>query len=76
MALPDSSPVGKKLLGPALKTCLAGPEEEWYWNAWDTVLRYGCIRLGNRYWRLYQDGDVFAVEASSEGDDWLANQAD
>lgn len=42
--------------------CLAGPNEEWYWEAWDAIQRkaehtdkYGCK------WHLEQDGDLFAV---------------
>jgi hypothetical protein len=45
-----------------VKCCLLGPEEEWYWEAWEAVMNkakhidsYGCE------WHLEQDGDLFAV---------------
>jgi hypothetical protein len=39
-----------------------GPDHEWYWEAWETVLRT-CImrdRDGLDYY-LYQDGDLWAI---------------
>jgi len=39
---------------------LKGPEYEWYWDVWDTVLNNAIITNseGRRFW-LYQDGDVW-----------------
>ncbi len=39
-----------------------GPEEEYYWETWDTVLNdaFHVDKEGN-HWRLYQDGDLFAI---------------
>jgi hypothetical protein len=45
-----------------VKCCLSGPDEEWYWEAWEAIMNkakhldsYGCE------WHLEQDGDLFAV---------------
>ena len=44
------------------ETLLAGPGQEWYWETWDDVLSYATFtdESGN-VWRLYQDGDLFAL---------------
>ena len=44
-----------------LVTLRQGPEAEWYWDAWDSVLSRAVFvdGRGNR-WRLWQDGDLFA----------------
>lgn len=38
--------------------CLEGPENEYYWEAWDDVLNYGTIdgKL------LHQDGDLWLID--------------
>lgn len=44
----------------------AGPWSEDYWEAWERVLneaRY-CDSAG-RWWRLHQDGDLFAVRVDA-----------
>lgn len=45
-----------------VKCCHSGPDEEWYWEAWEAIMNkakhldsYGCE------WHLEQDGDLFAV---------------
>lgn len=39
-----------------------GPEEECYWEAWDCVLRDAFyVDKEGHNWRLYQDGDLFAI---------------
>jgi hypothetical protein len=44
-------------------TCCAGPDEEWYWDAWDNVLNNASYTDPNdgSVWGLYQDGDLFAI---------------
>lgn len=39
-----------------------GPDDEEYWDTWDIVLNNASLtdRDGN-VWRLYQDGDLWAV---------------
>ncbi len=46
----------------------AGPDHEWYWEAWDGVCR-DCVvedNSGNRY-TVYQDGDCWLIP---EGMPW------
>ena len=39
---------------------IANPEHEWYWEAWDSILRTAtCLQDGHTY-RLHQDGDLWA----------------
>lgn len=42
-------------------TLRQGPDAEYYWDAWDSVLSRAVFvdARGNR-WYLYQDGDLFA----------------
>jgi hypothetical protein len=44
-----------------------GPDHEFYWEAWDDVLRDGVVILtdGQRC-HLYQDGDLFLVPIETE----------
>ena len=38
-----------------------GPEDEWYWDAWNNVLARAESTDGSgNVWRLSQDGDLFA----------------
>lgn len=38
-----------------------GPENEWYWEAWDSILTRAVYIDGNGHrWYLYQDGDLWA----------------
>lgn len=40
----------------------AGPESEWYWEAWDSILARAEYVLDGHTFRLHQiDGDLFAV---------------
>ena len=43
-----------------IDTLLKGPDEEWYWDAWDKVLNNATHTddHGN-VWHLYQDGDLW-----------------
>ena len=44
-----------------------GPDDELYWEAWDTVLRESEYTDENGItWNLYQDGDLFAVVYNDE----------
>ena len=52
---------GLRQVDSDVDVCLAGPDEEWYWEAWDAIQRkakhkdkYGCE------WHLEQEGDLFA----------------
>ena len=39
-----------------------GPDHEWYWEAWESILRdaFHVDREGH-HWKLHQDGDLFAI---------------
>lgn len=41
---------------------LASPDNEFYWETWEAVINYAqrTDSKGN-VWRLYQDGDLFAI---------------
>lgn len=38
----------------------AGPDADWYWEAWDNVLSNASAVVHGRVWRLWQDGDLWA----------------
>ena len=38
----------------------AGPDHEWYWEAWDSVLSNAHETVNGKVWRLMQDGDLWA----------------
>jgi hypothetical protein len=38
----------------------AGPDHEWYWEAWDSVLSNAHGVVNGKTWRLWQDGDLWA----------------
>lgn len=49
---------------------LAGPDHEWYWEAWDSVLSSASYTDDDGHtWTLYQDGDLFAVRDDHEFED-------
>ena len=39
----------------------AGPDHEWYWDEWNSVLDNAVIDDGNRKFTLYQDGDLWLI---------------
>lgn len=45
-----------------LETLKSGPQHDSYWDVWNWVLDnvIHTDKLGNK-WRLYQDGDLFAI---------------
>lgn len=40
---------------------MEGPEADGYWDAWETVLSTAQYVEGLHVWRLYQDGDLWAI---------------
>ena len=48
-----------------LKVLLEGPEHEWYWEAWDTVLSDSSIVRNGVEYMLHQDGDLWLVKSFS-----------
>ena len=49
-----------------VKLCQSGPDEEHYWEAWQSILDSAEWEEGRIMWRLVQNGDLFAVRADAE----------
>jgi hypothetical protein len=50
------------------KTLEAGPDHEWYWEAWDEVLQDAVVTDDNGVkFTLYQEGDLWLIP---EGMEW------
>lgn len=45
------------------QTLLAGPDHEWYWEAWETVLDRATLTdpTSGEQFTLYQDGDLWLL---------------
>lgn len=45
------------------RTVIGGPENcEWYWESWNNILDNAeYVDESGNIWRLYQDGDLFAI---------------
>ena len=47
--------------------CQAGPEHEWYWESWQSILDSATVTDANgNNWRLYQSGDLWEIPADCE----------
>ena len=53
------------------ETLLAGPDHEWYWEAWSAVCDQALIvdPTTGEQWTIYQDGDCFLIEEGAEYDE-------
>ena len=51
-------------------TLEAGPDSEWYWESWESVLDHARVtdEHGVKY-RLWQDGDLWLIPDGMEFDD-------
>ena len=51
----------------------AGPDHEWYWEAWESVLNNAVItaRDSGKQYTVYQDGDCWLVPVGAE---WQEDQ--
>jgi len=45
-----------------------GPDEEFYWEAWDNILENARILADGHFWGLWQDQDLFAIRADADLD--------
>jgi len=56
------------------ETLLAGTDADWYWEAWEDVLNCATYTdADGNVWRLYQDGDLFAIcDELMTDDDYMA----
>ena len=50
-----------------VQTCQAGPDTEWYWEAWQNILDNAAVVNDGVTWRLHQDGDLWEVP---DGYEW------
>jgi hypothetical protein len=53
-----------------VQACQAGPDHEWYWEAWQAILDSASMVSDGTTWRLHQDGDLWEVP---DNWDWEAN---
>jgi len=45
-----------------VQTCQAGPDTDWYWEAWDSILDSVQVTDENGVrWTLFQNGDLWEV---------------
>jgi hypothetical protein len=50
----------------AVETCQHGPDGEFYWEAWQSILDSALWREDGCYWTLHQSGDLWAVKEGVE----------
>lgn len=50
-----------------VQICQIGPDHEWYWEAWISILDNAVIESNGVRWRLHQEGDLWEVP---EGYEW------
>jgi len=56
-----------------VKLCQSGPDEELYWEAWQSICDSASWEENGSEWRLLQNGDLWAVKADCEiPEEWLS----
>jgi hypothetical protein len=56
-----------------VKLCQSGPDEELYWEAWQSILDSAEYEEGGEMWRLLQNGDLWAIKADCEiPEEWFS----
>jgi hypothetical protein len=56
----DCAPIG--IDWRDVQTCQAGPDADWYWEAWQSILDSAAMTDDTgTTWRLYPDGDLWEV---------------
>ena len=53
-----------------LEILRVGPDDDWYWESWTTVLDGAWIEVNGVKWTLFQDGDLWAVSEEMTEEDW------
>lgn len=62
LGYPSDSENGWEFSEDAALVLLKGPDDnEEYWEAWESMLDRAIFKLAGGTWRLYQDGDLWAV---------------
>lgn len=55
-----------------VEICQAGPDEEWYWEAWQSILdSCSFTDADGKVWRLWQDGDLWEIPDDCEIPDFF-----
>jgi hypothetical protein len=49
-----------------VKICQSGPDEELYWESWQSICDSASWEENGSMWRLLQNGDLWAVKADVE----------
>jgi hypothetical protein len=53
-----------------VKTCKLGPEAEWYWDSWESILNNAKYTDDDGIkWTLHHDGDLFLVAIDKLSDE-------
>lgn len=52
-----------------IATIEAGPEHEWYWEAWNDILNSATYTEDGHTYMLWQDGDLWAISVEQMTDD-------
>jgi hypothetical protein len=56
-----------------VKLCQSGPDEEFYWEAWQSICDSASWEENGSMWRLLQNGDLWAVKEDVEiPEEWLS----
>jgi hypothetical protein len=56
-----------------VKLCQSGPDEELYWEAWQSICDSASWEENGSEWRLLQNGDLWAVKEDVEiPEEWLS----
>jgi len=54
-----------------VQTCQAGPDQEWYWESWDSILQSASFTDENgTTWTLHQDGDLWEIPEGFTFPEW------
>jgi hypothetical protein len=57
----------------AVETCQHGPEDEFYWEAWQAIESSAEITEDGALWRLHQNGDLWQVRTDKNiPEEWLS----
>jgi hypothetical protein len=51
------------------RTLQAGPDHDWYWEAWDNVCDHAKVSLNDVTYTVYMDGDCWLIPEGMQWDD-------
>lgn len=54
-----------------VQTCQAGPDQEWYWEAWSSILQSASFTdESGTTWTLHQDGALWEIPEGFAFPEW------